>query len=108
MTAGEGWQRYRQGKVPIDSFGNGGKDGWNGIGWGMVMPNVICDAMALNKDELLPWDIPPYWTKKEADMSADDTKLIDSLAAAEWRESRSLYSNHPILHMPSDVEKKQK
>jgi len=64
------------------SFGLGGKDGWNGIGWGMIMPNVVCDTMALNKDELLPWDVPPHWTKEQTEMSTDDMELIGKLAAA--------------------------
>jgi len=104
ISAGEGWERYRQGKVNIESFGLGGKGGWNGIGWGMVMPNVVCDAMALNKDEFLPWDIPPYWTKRQDEMSAEDMDLIEKLATAPWSQSRSFYTAHRTLHMPADFE----
>lgn len=107
VTAGDGWQRYRQGKVPIDYFGLGGKDGWNGMGWSMVMPNVVCDTMALNKDELLPWDVPPHWTKKEAEMTPDDIELIDRLAAAQWNDIRSLYGDHSTLQMPKDFDNRK-
>jgi len=107
VVAGEGWQRYRQGEVGEEAFGLGGRDGWNAMGWRMVMPNVVCDTMALNKDELLPWDVPPYWSKEQAGMSAADTELIDRLAAAHWSESRSLYDSHPALHMPKDFEKQK-
>jgi len=105
ISAGEGWQRYRQGKADVASFGLGGKEGWNAIGWGMLMPNVVCDTMALNKDELLPWDVPPYWAKKQSEMSSDDMELIDTLATASWDQSRSLYSANEMLHMPVDFEK---
>lgn len=107
VPAGEGWQLFRQGKVSAEVFGLGGKTGWNGIGWGMVMPNVVCDTMALNKDELLPWDEPPYWAKKQAEMSAGDMDLIDKLSSASWNEIRSLYGANDTLHMPADFEKQK-
>jgi hypothetical protein len=99
VPAGEGWLRYRQGKVPVGDFGLGGKDGWNGVGWGMVMPNVVCDAMALNKEELLPWDVPPYWEKPQAELSADDLALLDQLGAASWSQCRALFEAHATLRM---------
>ncbi len=71
------------------------------------MPNVVCDTMALNKDELLPWDVPPHWTKKEAEMSSDDIELIDRLAAAQWNEIRSLYGGRSTLQMPRDFDKRK-
>lgn len=112
VTAGEGWRRYRNGTVPVEAFGLGGKDGWNGIGWGMVMSNVTCDFMALNKDELLPWDVPPYWSnKKQSEMSLDDMGLLDDLAVcntdlgAKWSQLRELYRDRDVLHMPKGFDK---
>ena len=112
VTAGEGWQRYRDGKVDIKSFGLGGKDGWNGLGWEMVLPNVACDAMALNKEELLPWDYNPYWKKKQEEMSTSDFEIIDKAALLgcqinnRWMEMQKFFDTHPALHMPKDFEKK--
>jgi hypothetical protein len=64
--------------------------------------------MALNKTELLPWDVPPYWDKAESDMSAQDMALIDKAAelAADlernWDEFRALYRDNATLRMPAD------
>ena len=80
VVAGEGWRRYRDGSVPVEYFGLGGKDGWNPIGWGMVMPNVTCDLMALNKMELLPWDVSLDWKKEKAAMSPEDIAMIEKAA----------------------------
>jgi hypothetical protein len=112
VTAGEGWRLYRGGKVPVENFGLGMKDGWAAIGWDMVMHNVICDTMALNKDEFLPWDFNPYWEKKQEEISADDMAVIDKAAALaadlenRWGEMREFYESRPNLHMPEGYRKK--
>jgi hypothetical protein len=106
VSAGEGWRRYREGAVDIGAFGLGGRDGWNALGWGMVMPNVTCDAMALNKTELLPWDVNPYWERTQAQMSAADMETIEGTARLcrqvdeRWAELRAFYQAHPLLRMP--------
>jgi hypothetical protein len=107
VSAGKGWQEYRQGKADGERFGLGGKDGWEGIGWDIIMPNDICDTMALNKVELLPWEVPAYWTKKQTELSADDTELRDRLAAASWNQIRLLYDTNDTLHMPANFETQQ-
>ena len=71
------------------------------------MPNDICDTMALNKVELLPWEVPAYWTKKQTELSADDTELRDRLAAASWNQIRLLYDTNDTLHMPANFETQQ-
>jgi len=106
VAAGEAWKGYRDGKVPLETFGVGGKDGWNAIGWQMVMENVTCDIMALNKMELLPWDVNPYWVKKEEEMTAGDITLIEKAASlsihvnTHWSDMRKFYEGHQILRMP--------
>lgn len=110
VPAGEGWQRYRDGKVEVEAFGLGGKDGWNALGWAMVMPNVTCDIMALNKTELLPWDVNPYWNKKKAEMTAEDVAIIEKAATlssqvdSQWGQMREFYESHPVLRMPEDFQ----
>ena len=68
------------------------------------MPNVTCDTMALNKTELLPWDVNAYWDKERAKMTVEDIALIDKDADlsvqgdAKWAELREVYeSNLSIL-----------
>ena len=112
VSAGEGWQRYRDGAVQLDAFGLGGRDGWSAMGWAMVMPNVTCDAMALNKTELLPWDVNSHWRKEREQMSTTDMATIEKAASLcrqvddRWAEMRTFYDNHPVLQMPEDFEKK--
>ena len=113
VTAGQGWQRYRDGKVAVGAFGVGEKDGWNAIGWQMVMENVTCDIMALNKMELLPWDVNPYWVKREAEMAPEDIALIEEAATlsrqvdSQWPQMREFYESQPVLRMPEDFQDKQ-
>jgi len=113
ITAGEGWQRYRNGKVKVENFGVGGDGGWLAIGWQMVMGNVTCDIMALNKTELLPWDVNPYWAKKEAEMAPEDTALIEKAATfsnqvdSHWVQMREFYESNPVLRMGEDFEEKE-
>lgn len=113
LSAGEGWQLFRDGKADPNVFGLGGKDGWKALGWDMVMSNVTCDMMALNKMELLPWDVSPYWHKKKEQMSAADMVIIDEAALLccqvnnRWARMRELYDSHLVLQMPKDFEKKE-
>jgi hypothetical protein len=78
----------------------------------MAIGNVTCDVMALNKTELLPWDVNSYWTKKKEEISASDVRIIDETAAlcreadGRWEHLRSFYEKHQILRMPADIEKK--
>ncbi|MFH0879658.1 MAG: transglutaminase-like domain-containing protein [Lentisphaerota bacterium] len=60
VSAGVGWMKFRDGQAKADDFGLGGREGWKAMGWGMVMPNVTCDMMAMSKVELLPWNTHPY------------------------------------------------
>ncbi len=114
VVAGEGWQRYRDGRVDVAAFGLGGRDGWNAMGWAMVMPNVTCDIMALNRMELLPWDANPYWSKNKEGMTEEDMAVIDKAAAlsvqvdTRWPEMRDFYETHPLLRVPDDFENKEK
>ncbi|MBN1352870.1 transglutaminase domain-containing protein [candidate division KSB1 bacterium] len=108
VTAGEGWRRYRQGEAEPGTFGVSR----NSIGWEMIVGNITCDAMALNKTELLPWDVNPHWSKKKEDLPASDVSLIDEAAAlcrevdSRWEELRDFYDTHPIIRMPANFENK--
>jgi len=112
VTAGDGWQRYRRRELKPELFGVAGEGRWIAMGWPMVMPNVTCDVMALNKMELLPWDVNPYWNKKEAEMSSADMAVIDwaaELSVAidrKWIEMRQFFKAHPNLCVTKDVVEK--
>jgi len=106
VTAGEGWRRYRLGEAELKTFGVSRKS----IGWDMVVHSVTKDAMALNKTELLVWDVNPHWSKKP---TASDIEVIDDAAAlcrevdSRWQELRDFYDAHPAIRMPADFERKK-
>ena len=109
VTAGEGWRRYRLGEAELETFGVSG----HSMGWDMVVGNVTCDAMALNKTELLPWDVNPHWNKKKEELAASDIGVIDDAAAlcrevdSRWEELRDFYDGHPSIRMPADFDGKE-
>jgi len=113
VVAGKGFQRYRAGEAPAEDFGVYGDSGWVAIGWDMAMPNVTCDMLALNKVELLPWDVPPFGKKTEDEMSPENTALIEHAAQltvnvnTHWPDMRTFYEQHLTFHMPEGFEEKE-
>lgn len=77
VVAGDAWMMVREGLVDADRFGI--MDMW---GHWFIAGNLIRDVAALNKVEMLPWDMwgamPPFG---EA-MPAETFPLFDRLAAA--------------------------
>jgi transglutaminase superfamily protein len=103
LVAGDAWTRYRAGEVPEESFGlSVTKE--SGAWW--IAGNLMRDAAALTKVELLPWDewgaMPPENTPVDEDMA----ELFDRLATAtldpEGTGLRELMSD-PRLRVPPVV-----
>jgi hypothetical protein len=113
VCPGEGWQRYRDGKVELDAFGLGMPDGWKGIGWGMLVGTTMTDVMALNKMELLPWDLNPYWQKTKDQVSEADVAMIEKAALfsrqvdSHWDEMRKFFDGQPLVQMPAGFDKEK-
>jgi hypothetical protein len=76
LVAGDAWTLYRRGVAPPDSFGSlVTKEA--GAWW--IAGNLMRDAAALMKVELLPWD---SWGAMPTPDSAVDDEFFDQLAAA--------------------------
>jgi hypothetical protein len=76
LVAGDAWTRYRRGEASADSFGSlVTKE--TGAWW--IAGNLMRDAAALMKVELLPWDT---WDAMPLPDSPVDNELFDRLAAA--------------------------
>lgn len=76
LVAGDAWRRYRRGEVSPEQFGLAvAKEA--GAWW--IAGNVMRDAAALMKVELLPWDA--WGAMPQPDAPVDD-QLFDRLAAA--------------------------
>jgi hypothetical protein len=107
LPAGETWALAQSGKIDPDHCGIGELHGQWFIG-----DDVARDFMALNKLELLPWDWTQFMTaRKGGDMSADEKRLLDRLAAlgaspdTSFAELRDLYKqDNPMFRMPKGWE----
>jgi Transglutaminase-like superfamily len=77
LVAGDAWQQWRRGEVPEDAFGlTATKE--SGAWW--IAGNIMRDAAALMKVEVLPWD--SWGVMPEPTSSLGDVDLFDRLAAA--------------------------
>ncbi len=106
MTGGEAWRLYRTRQLRADQCGVMGEE-WVG-GFGFILAEVVLDLMALNKQELLPWDGNALSRTGEAELSAEQYTLLDHVAHLSaapdkhFAELRSVYEGTPALQMPPD------
>jgi hypothetical protein len=76
----------------------------NGL-W-FIRGNLLRDIAALNKLEILPWDIWGIAEKRDRNLTADDHALLDTIAAltvapaANFAAIRHLYQTDSRLTMP--------
>jgi transglutaminase-like putative cysteine protease len=94
LTGGDAWLGHRWGSYDAQRFGIGELRGpW------FVAGNVVRDLAALNKVEVLPWDV---WGPLGAWIEdGPDDELVDALAVAATSGSledvRAAYRSHPWL-----------
>lgn len=86
VTGAEAWQLARTGKADPDQFGI-----FDMHGLWFIIGNLIRDLAALNKMELLPWDIWGLMNQEGAELSASDYELLDEAADLIVREDPALY-----------------
>jgi hypothetical protein len=101
VPAGEAWRLCRTGRAEPDSFGI--FEFW---GLWFVQANVVRDLAALNKMELLPWDVWGSMTfQEEPDAAA--TSLTDTVAdviAGDGTDAvRRVYEANEGLRVPDKV-----
>jgi Transglutaminase-like superfamily len=101
LPAGEAWQRCRQGEADPGTFGI--LDMW---GLWFVQANVVRDLAALNKMELLPWDVWGRMTFREDPdpeaVSLTDT-VADVIAGGDLAAIRRVYEDTDDLRVPDKV-----
>jgi hypothetical protein len=101
LPAGDAWQRCRRGEADPATFGI--LEFW---GLWFVQANVVRDLAALNKMELLPWDV---WGPMKFRTELDDgtVSLTDSVAgvlmAGDTEAVRRLYQGSDELRVPGQV-----
>ena len=104
---GKAWLRCRAGQADPDTFGI-----FDMHGMGFIRGDMIRDLLALNKIELLPWDVWGLVGKGDDALTEEDLALLDGIAAATLMDTnplcvteafqavRSLYQDHANLHPP--------
>jgi hypothetical protein len=105
LVAGEAWQRIRREEADPATFGVG-VIGLSGA-W-FVRSDVVRDLAALCRVEVLPWDGWGLTDQPALVLSDDETKLLDSVAAAEVRggplaELLELHEGHDGLRTPAEI-----
>lgn len=105
VVAGQAWQLCRSGADQPEKYGI-----FNMHGWWFIFGNVIREALAFNKIEILPWDyeLGFFAHRLEDPLPADGPELAeyDRLAAltvagdGAFDELRRLYEVEPRLQVP--------
>ena len=101
LSAGEAWQLCRTGRADPDTFGI--FEFW---GLWFVQANVVRELAALNKMELLPWDVwGPMTVQEEPDAAAKsltDT-VADVIGGDDTGAVRRVYEENEGLRVPDKV-----
>jgi excinuclease ABC subunit A len=103
ITAGQAWLDCRSGEAKSGNFGHNRKA--RGIGY--IRGSLLQEVTALNKVEVLPWDI--WWdlgSKSEDALTLEEKSLLDRLAELttagneRFLELRAAYEEDQRLYLP--------
>jgi hypothetical protein len=106
VVAGDAWLRCRRGEADAASYGMSPL-GLSGL-W-FIASNVVRDLAALNKVEMLPWDVWGAMQPPDKSMDAESLALFDrvsSITAApdqHFAELRDLYQSDRRFTVPATV-----
>ena len=101
LPGGEAWQRCRRGEADPATFGI--LDMW---GLWFVQSNVVRDLAALNKVELLPWDVWGRMAFKEdpdPDTASLTDAVADTVAGGDLAAIRRIYEDNDDVRVPDKV-----
>lgn len=105
LTGGQAWQMCRSGAADPDRFGI-----FDMHGWAFIRGNVLRDLASLNKVELLPWDLWGGLLKRDEEMNAEDSALVDRAALAaqnvygDFEGMQALYQGEAQLRVPQVIQ----
>ncbi len=106
IIAGDAWQMCRSGRADPAAFGLSPIN-LNGL-W-FIAGNILRDLAALNRVELLPWDVWGVMPRTDAEITPEQMALFDKLAALTmagdeaFPEVRRIYESDDRLRVPSVV-----
>ena len=101
LPGGEAWQQCRRGDADPGSFGI--LDMW---GLWFVQGNVVRDLAALNKMELLPWDVwgrMAFRKDPDAETASLTDTVADAVAGGDLAAIRRVYEDNDHLRVPDKV-----
>jgi hypothetical protein len=107
IIAGDAWQMCRSGRADPATFGLSLVPHLRGL-W-FIAGNVIRDLAALNRAEMLPWDVWGMMVMDDASLTEDQRALLDRVAAVtlaaddKLAELRLLYESDERLRVPEIV-----
>jgi hypothetical protein len=103
-TARQAWQRCRSGAADPRAFGIA--DMW---GLWFIRGNLLRDLAALNKVEVLPWDVWGPRIDRDDLITGEEASLLDSVAAVvtargngNFQDLRQMYRAEKALRPPPD------
>lgn len=105
ITGGKAWQLCRTGQADPNDFGI-----FDMKGLRFVCGNLIRDLAALNRMELLPWDLWGLMLKDSTEYDNDDLVALDRAADLvlagndSFAEMRALYHEHAGLRLPRVIQ----
>ena len=106
LTGGQAWDLYRRGEVDPGRFGLS-LEREAGVWW--IAGNVLRDVAALNKAEMLPWDVWGAMPARGQPIKDEDLALLDRLAVLTREpdvtllELREAYSGDSRVRVPRTV-----
>jgi len=106
IIAGDAWQMCRSGRADPGKFGLT-HVGLSGL-W-FIAGNVLRDLAALNRAEMLPWDVWGLMAGSDAELKDDVKAILDKVAAltleddAAFPKVRTTYQNDDRLRVPALV-----
>lgn len=107
LVAADAWRRCRREDADPQHFGISFHEGMRGL-W-FIAGNLVRDAAALSKMEMLPWDVWGGAPGQEMAFSAEQLAFYDHLAALtqepdrHFDELQALYRNDQRLQVPQTV-----
>lgn len=106
LVAGEAWVRCREGSADPSRFGISFA---NVHGLWFVAGNLVRDIAALNKVEMLPWDVWGGQPRPDDPIAGDRLAFLDRLAAlsrapdTSFADLRDLYRSDDRVRVPATV-----
>jgi hypothetical protein len=107
IIAADAWQMCRSGRADANNFGLSLVPHLRGLWY--VVGNLVRDLAALNRMEMLPWDVWGMMPLNDAALSDEMKSVLDEIASltlgddADFERARQIYQSDERLRVPVEV-----